>query len=244
MANNTTVSFELNKDALLAVVLKHKGTLKAVQTRAEGKQHFLEVIGTNFYQAAVDATQELLNEGIPGNAQPHSRLLVNNPYRPGGQRMQVAVNWKALSQSWRENKRERAHSGYRGKLRSVGPKAFWLDTGTLRAAFAAWAPGKARMSKSKPIIRQLSNGDFRVDHPLAFKRLSPAFLDQALRRALIAGAAAGRRGVVLEPFTRSVKSGDLYRAVLNEGRRPLMRPLANRLGKAMQEQMIKLLRRR
>lgn len=244
MANNTSVSFEFNEKALRALVLKHKGVQKAVETRAVGKQHFLEVIGTNFYQAAVDATQKLLNEGIPGNTQPRSQFLVSNPYLPGGRRMQVAVDWKALSKPWRESKHKRAQRGYAGLGRSIGPTVFWLDTGTLHAAFAAWAPGKARMSKSKPIIRQLSNGDFQVDHPLVFKKLSPAFLDQALRRALIAGAAAGRRGVVLEPLGRTNKRDGVYRAFLNEGRRPLMRPLANRLGKAMQEQMIKLLRRR
>lgn len=244
MANNTSVSFEFDEKALRAVVLKHKGTIAAVTQRALAKQADLEVIGTNFYQAAVGATQSLLKEGIPGNTQPRSQFRVSNPYLPGGRRIQVAVDWKALSQAWRENKRERATSGYRGKLRSVGPTVFWLDTGTLHAAFAAWAPGKARMNKSKPIIRSLGNGDFQVDHPLVFKKLSPAFLDQALRRALIAGAAAGRRGVVLEPLGRTNKRDGVYRAFLNEGRRPLMRPLANRLGKAMQEQMTKLLRRR
>lgn len=244
MANNTSVSFEFNEKALRALVLKHHGVQKAVQTRAVGKQHFLEVTGTAFYQAALDATQKLLNEGIPGNTQPRSQILVSNPYLPGGRRMQVAVDWKALSKAWRENKHERAKGSYRGKLRSVGPTVFWLDTGTLRTAFAAWAPGKARMSHSKPIIRQLGNGDFQVDHPLVFRKLTPAFLDRALRRALIEGAAAGRRGVVLEPLGRTNKRDGVYRAFLNEGRRPLMRPLANRLGIAMQEQMTKLLRRR
>lgn len=244
MANNTSVSFELNKDALLAVIIKHGGTLKAITERAEDKQRGLEVIGTNFYQAAVDATQKFLNEGIPGNDQPRNRLLVSNPNLPGGKRMAVTVGWKALSLAWRDNKRERSRGNYGGKLRSIGPKVFWLDTGTLHAAFAEWAPGKARTIRSKPIIRMLSNGYFQVDHPIAFKKLSPAFLDQALRRALIAGAAAGRRGVVLEPLGRTSKRDGVYRAFLNEGRRPLMRPLANRLGKAMQEQMTKLLRRR
>lgn len=243
MANNTTVTMELDMDALRAVVLKHKGTLAAVKAHALGKQADLEVVGTNFYQAAISATQELFNEGIPGNDQPRHRLQVSNPNLPGGRRMQVAVAWKPLSHAWRENKRERAMGSYTGRYRSIGHRVFWLDTGTLRAAFAAWAPGKARMSKSKPKIIQLSNGDFQIEHPLAFRKLSPVFLDQALRRALIAGAAAGR-GAVLEPLSRTNKRDGVYRAVLNESRRPLMRPLAIRLGKAMQEQMTKLLRRR
>jgi hypothetical protein len=244
MANNARVSFELDEKALRAVILQHKGVLAAITERANGKQADLEVVGTNFYQAAVDATQDLLNQGIPGNDKARYQLRVSNPYLPGGKRMQVGVDWKPLSLDWRENKRERALGSYSGKLRSLGPRVFWLDTGTLRSAFAQWAPGKARMNKSKPIVRLLSNGDFQVDHPLAFKKLSPAFLDQALRRALIAGAAAGRRGAVLEPLGRTNKRGGIYRAVSNEVRRPLMRPLAIRLGKAMQEQMTKLLRRR
>lgn len=244
MANNTRVSFELDADKLRAVVLQHKGVQAAIAERARSKQRDLEVVGTNFYQAALDATQQLFNEGIPGNEKPRSQFQISNPYLPGGKRMQVSVDWKALSLAWRENKRGRALGSYSGKLRSIGPKVFWLDTGVLRAAFQVWAPGKARMVHSKPIIRLLANGDFQVDHPLAFKKLSPAFLDQALRRALIAGAAAGRRGAVLEPLGRTNKRDGVYRAFLNEVRRPLMRPLAIRLGKAMQEQMTKLLRRR
>lgn len=244
MANNTSVSFSFDEKALRALVLQHKGVQKAITERARGKQADLEVVGTNFYQAALDATQQLLNEGLPNNAQPRSQFQVSNPYLPGGRRMQIVVDWAALSKSWRESKHKRAQRGYAGLGRSIGPTVFWLDTGTLRTAFAAWAPGKARMVHSKPIIRQLSNGDFQVDHPLAFKKLTPAFLDRALRRALIEGAAAGRRGVVLEPLGRTNKRDGVYRAFLNEGRRPLMRPLANRLGKAMQEQMTKLLRRR
>ena len=241
MANNTRVSIEINMDALRAVVLQHKGTLAAITERANGKQADLEVIGTNFYQAALADTQQVLNDGVQGASQPRSQLRVR---LPGGRRVQVAVDWRPLSLDWRENKQKRAQGSYKGKLRSIGPRVFWLDTGTLRNAFAGWVPGKAGMSKSKPIIRLLSNGDFQVDHPLAFKKLSPAFLDQALRRALIAGAEAGRRGAMPEPLGRTNRRDGVYRAFLTEVRRPLMRPLAIRLGKAMQEQMTKLLRRR
>lgn len=241
MANNTSVSFEINEGALRAMVLQHKGVLAAITERANGKQADLEVIGTNFFQAALADTQKVLNDGVQGANQPRTRLRVR---LPGGRHVQVAVDWKPLSIDWRENKRERAMGNYKGKLRSIGPRVFWLDTGTLRNAFAGWVPGKAGMTKSKPRIRLLSNGDFQVDHPLAFKKLSPAFLDQALRRALIAGAEAGRRGAVLEPLGRTNRQDGVYRAFKTEVRRPLMRPLAIRLGKAMQEQMTKLLRRR
>lgn len=238
---NTTVSFEMDEDALRAVVLRHKGLLKAVTARALGKQADLEVVGTNFYQAALDATQQILNDGVQGAAQPRKALRVR---LPGGRKVQVDVAWRPLSPAWRINKQERAKGAYSGKLRSIGPRVFWLDTGELRTAFAGWVPGKAGMAKSKPRIKQLSNGDFQIDHPLAFKKLSPAFLDQALRRALIAGAAAGRRGAMPEPLRRTSRRDGLYRAFLTEVRRPTMRPLAIRLGKAMQEQMIKILRRR
>jgi hypothetical protein len=241
MANNTTVTMEFDEDALRAVVMRHKGVLKAVTERALDRQHSLEVIGTNFYQAALADTQRILNDGVQGANQPRKQLRVR---LPGGRNVQVAVDWKPLSMAWRENKRERALGAYNGKLRSIGPRVFWLDTGELRTAFAGWVPGKAGMTKSKPRIRHLGNGDFQIDHPLVFKKLSPAFLDQALRRALIAGAAAGRRGATPEPLRRTSQRGGIYRAFLTEVRRPTMRPLAIRLGKAMQEQMIKILRRR
>lgn len=241
MANNTTVTMELDMDALRAVVLKHKGTLAAITAQALGKQADLEVVGTNFYQAALGATQDILNEGIQGAAQPRKQLRVRVP---GGRKVQVSVAWRPLSPAWRLNKQERAQTSYGGKLRSLGPRVFWLDTGELRSAFAGWLPGKAGMHKAKPKIRQLSNGDFEITHPLDFRKLSPAFLDQALRRALIVGAAAGRRGAMPEPLSRTSKREGVYRAFLTEVRRPTMRPLAIRLGREMQDQFIKILRRR
>ena len=241
MASNTTVSFHLDMDALRAVVLHNKGTMALITERAKGKQADLEKVGTDFYQAALADTQMVLNDGVQGANHPRSQLRVR---LPSGRRVQVGVDWKALSLGWRDNKRERARGNYNGKLRSIGPRVFWLDTGTLRNALAGWVPGKAGMTKSKPRIKLLSNGNFQVDHPLAFRKLSPAFLDQALRRALIAGAEAGRRGAMPELLSRTNRREGVYRAFLPEVRRPLMRPLAIRLGKAMQEQMTKLLRRR
>jgi hypothetical protein len=238
----STVSLQINEKKLLAAVLRTKDMLAAVTERAVRQQAELEAVGTAFYQATLRATGELFQSGVQGASGTRQQLRVP---LPSGGSAQVNVAWNPLTARWLKDKARRGGKKYAGPHKSYGAGMFWLDTGQLRTAFAAWLPGKAKVTPSKPRIRLLSDGKgFQVSHPIAFRKLSPGFLDQALRRALIAGAVAGRRGAALEALRRSSKRGGLYRAIVPEGYRPTMRPLAMRLGRAMQEQILKTLRRR
>lgn len=242
MAKANVVRLQINKDKLLGVMLRDKGLLAAVTARAVARQKELEAIGASFYEATLRATGGLFESGVQGGEGSRQQIRVT---LPSGANAQVNVAWDPLAASWLKDKKRRGNKKYVGPHKSYGPDKFWLDTGQLRAAFAGWLPGKGKVTPSKPRIRLASDRHgFLVSHPIAFKKLSPGFLDAALRRALIAGAVAGRRGAALEALRRSSKRGGLYRAIVPEGYRPTMRPLAMRLGRAMQEQILKTLRRR
>jgi hypothetical protein len=242
MAKANVIRLQIDKEKLLGVVLRDKGMLAAVTARAVARQKELEAIGASFYSATLKATGGLLESGVQGADKPRQQIRVP---LPNGASAQVNVAWNPLTARWLKDKARRGRKKYAGPHKSYGPGMFWLDTGQLRTAFAGWLPGKGKVTPSKPRIRLASGRDgFLVSHPIAFKKLSPGFLDQALRRALIAGAVAGRRGAALEALRRSSKRGGLYRAIVPEGYRPTMRPLAMRLGRAMQEQILKTLRRR
>lgn len=242
MAKASVVHLQINKQKLLGVLLRDKGMLAAVTARAVARQQELEGISEAFYQATLRATNGLFDSGVKGAEDGRQQIRVP---LPNGGNAQVKVAWEPLTARWLKDKARRGNKKYAGPHPSHGAGMFWLDTGQLRTAFAGWFPGKAKVTPSKPRIRLASGRDgFLISHPIAFKKLSPGFLDAALRRALIAGAVAGRRDAALEALRRSSKRGGLYRAIVPEGYRPTLRPLAMRLGRAMQEQILKTLRRR
>ena len=234
---------QANEGALLVAITRTEQYKRKVSQFAAKKSRELAGVGTGFYGAAITGTNELFQEGAGGVIGPRRRLLVK---LPGGKRAQVQIDWEALSQAWHEEKKHRASSDYKGKHRSIGPEKFWLDEGKLRAAFSSFSLGRGKAT-SKFVVQRLSKGEYRVDFVLELEKLPVRFLDSALRRALIRGASTGRRETDLERMAGMPaghhRFGGVYRAAWTEALRPLMRPLAMRLGRAMQEQIIKSLRR-
>lgn len=242
MAAKSKVSpLTANEGALLAAITRTEQYKRKVTQYAAKKSSELEGIGTGFYEAALSGTNDLMQQGAPGAIGPRRRLLVQ---LPGGKRAQVQIDWEALSEAWREEKRHRASSAYKGSRRSVGAERFWLDTGKLRAAFSSFSLGRGKAT-SNFVVQKLSKGEYRVDFVLDLEKLPVRFLDHALRRALIQGASTGRRETDLKRMAGMPGSRPrgVYRAAWTEALRPLMRPLAMRLGRAMQEQIIQSLRR-
>lgn len=233
----------IDKNALLSAVVRTKGYGDALLKHAAQQQAELQQIGSAYYQATLDGANQLFQDGVPNAAQPRKTLLTQ---LPSGKQARVDVAWKALSKGWRTNKSRRSRRNYKGPNPSVGAGLFWLDTGKLRSEFGGWIPGRGQATAKKPHIRFHINGQHEITYVLGFKKLPVRFLDAALRRALIEGAVAGRRGSALEDLPRIANTPrrGVYRAFWPEAYRPTMRPLAMRLGRAMQEQILKSLRRR
>jgi hypothetical protein len=233
-------TLQVNESALLAAITRSKGYETALHKRAVERQAELQQVASAFYQGALNAASQVFQEGATGADSGRVRLKAAGPY---GKNVQANVAWKPLSKRWRKEKARRAAANYEGADKSLGPHLFWLDTGLLRATFAGWIPGKGKATVGKPNIRTLAKGKTQVTYAIGFKKLPIGFLDTALRRALIEGAHAGR-DATLVPMHRAKRKEGLYRAFWAEELRPTMRPLAMRLGRAMQEQILKILRRR
>lgn len=241
MANTATLT--IDKSRLLAAIVRSPDYKKRIQEYADERIAELEQVAGAYYQAALEGVNALLQTGVKNGSQPHHQIKVK---LPNGRITTVQVDWRALSAGWLAEKRDRSAAGYKAKNRSHGADLFWLDQGKLRAAFAGWMPGRAGVHVSRPKLTASGTYQRRIEYRISFNRLTPSFLDIVLRRALIAGASAGN-GVVptvqLVAMSSRPQRG-VWRAYQPEIWRPTMRPLAMRLGKAMQQQILKTLNRR
>lgn len=231
----------VNRQALLKAITSSKGYGDALLKRANERQTELERVATAFYDATLKGANKVFQDGVLGADKSRKQLKVA---LPNGRNVTVEVGWKALSQPWRKDKSKRGHARYAGRNKSYGAGKFWLDTGQLRQEFGGWIPGRAIVLHSKPHIRFHINGRHTIEHVLRFKELPVRFLDAALRRALIEGAVAEGRVSEWQDMPITSHTRGVYRAFWAEAYRPTMRPLASRLGRAMQEQILKTLRRR
>lgn len=239
----STATLSIDKGALLLAVTNSKAYNAALLKDAAERAEIMRRTAAAFYQATLDDTNGVFQSGVPGAEAARKQLRVA---LPNGNRVVVPVAWKPLTEKWRKSKRHRAGKNYKGKHRSEGAGLFWLDEGVLRTAFDGWIKGRGQVSAAKPRIRRLQGGQNQITYALEFKKLPVGFLDVALRRALLRGAIAGRSESALEdlPIPASVPRRGVWRAAWPEAYRPTMRPLAMRLGRAMQEQILKSLRRR
>lgn len=236
-------ALQIDEAGLLKAIVRSKSYGDEMHRRAVAKSSELQKIGSAYYQATLDGASQLFQQGAAGADSGRQRLSVR---LPSGRNAHVGVEWHALSKKWRKDKLRRGRRGYSGPNPSYGAGKFWLDTGALREAFAGWVPGRGIVIAVKPRIRLLGGKDHQITYTLEFKKLPVRFLDAALRRALVLGAVAGRRVIEVEemPKLANMPRRGLYRGFWPEALRPTMRPLAMRLGRAMQEQILKSLRRR
>lgn len=239
----STATLSIDKGALLAAVTNSKAYNVALLKDAAVRSEIVRRTAAAFYQATLDDTNQVFQSGVPGAKAARKQLRVA---LPNGSRVVVPVAWHPLSKRWRDSKRYRAGKNYTGKQRSVGAGLFWLDEGVLRTVFDGWVQGRGQVSAAKPRIRRLQSDQNLITYALEFKELPVGFLDVALRRALLRGATAGRSTSALErlPIPASLPRRGVWRAAWPEAYRPTMRPLAMRLGRAMQEQILKSLKRR
>lgn len=236
-------SLEIDSEQVLAAVLRSDAYRKRVEKYARDSQAELQAIGQSFYESAVDGANELLQEGLPNASSARRRISVR---MPGGRGAYASVAWMPLSPKWLAEKAHRASSKYHGKRRSHGAGRFWLDTGKLRTAFGSKIPVQAKAKATATPVR-IGKGQWLVTFTLQLKEITPRFLDSALRRALLQGADPKQRAVGLVDMVampRGKRLQGVYRAAWTEAYRPLMRPLAMRLGQAMQQQILKTLKRR
>ena len=239
----TTVSLEANKGKLLAMITGSPQYNEALLRDAAERNERMRQIAESYYQAALAETARLFVAGVPRGNQGRRQIKVR---LPGGANAVVSVNWKPLTERWLKSKQRRSRQDYSGKHPSKGAGLFWLDEGKLSEAFSSWIVGRGQVTADKPRIRRLNAKESLVTLSLSFKKLPVGFLDEALRRALLQGTDGGGNVIGQEGLTIPAANTHrgVWRAAWPEYRRPTMRPLAARLGRSMQEQLLKSLKRR
>lgn len=239
--------------ALLAKVTKSTLYVSKLKQWADRKADKAAAVATLHYEGAIAEIGELLDDGVAGGAVARSSLNISTP---SNGRVAVQVKWAALNAGWlaEKNSRSRGGKGGRGKRggkgrgKSIGAGRFWLDEGKLSRAFRTGIRGKGTVSVV-PVLREKRGGDFEITFEFRFEKLPARYLDRAIRRSLLRGATGlgGGLGLIDIPdseLTTAGKPRGLARGGWPEMMRPLMRPIAQRLGRAMQQQILKSLRRR
>lgn len=256
MARTTAKVTELKIDhqAILAKVTASGQYVSKIRAFAERRAGAMERVAEEHYQGAIKEIQDLLEDGISGAAAPMSRLFIETP---ANGRVAVGVNWAPLHPRWLSSKANRSRPGYtptRGSVRSKHPKgrsyganSFWLDEKKFLSAYRSRVSGQGTVSVDLR-MREMKGGSFELRLELRLNKLPARYLDRAIRRSLIKGAGGtGSLGGLIEiprsELTSSTNSRGLARGGWPEQMRPLMRPIAQRLGRAMQKQILKTLNR-
>lgn len=248
--SSKVTEFKVDRNALLAKITRSTQYVSKLRQFAERRAAAMQATAEEHYQGAIAEIGELLEDGVGGAATPLSRLFVDSP---ANGRVAVAVQWSPLHSNWLKEKRNRSIATFRSKGRhprgkSFGPNQFWLDERKFVSAYRNRILGKGAASVDLR-MREMRGGDFELRFELRLDKLPARYLDRAIRRSLMRGAGGSGRnfGLIDIPeseLTSASKPRGLARGGWPEQMRPLMRPIAQRLGRAMKQQILKTLNRR
>jgi len=213
--------------------------VKDMQKRIESKYlAYVEEEATKHYRNVLSELDAIIQRGVPGAEHYLPNLQVSTP---DGASVSALIAWKQLAPSTLARK-----EGTGTAKRSVGAGKFWLDRGQLRRAFRRIGSAQVKVTARIVRVRGVAGG-FAFDVALELSRLPRTFLNDAIRRALIEGL----NGVDSPNLSTmaGVPEGapplrGLSRGFWAEARRPLMRPVSRRLGKAMRTSVIQSFKRR
>lgn len=259
MAANTTATIDpvsLNKarTKILLAVTRSKEYADRIDAEAETISRALQNVTEAYYERTIDAIADMAEGGMSGATSPMGERSFETPE---GKAVNVRFKGKPLSKSWLEEKTRRSSSTWQPRKyadgrrssrgRSFGPDSFWLDTRKLGNAL-----GRYRGKGGVTVTSRITGGrrsDFKITFRIALKGLPSRYLDLAIRRSLIQGAGGpDRASAILEfPASYAMKTSrpqGVGRGYVPERRRPTMRPIAQRLGRALKKQLIKIINRR
>lgn len=247
--------------AIKASVVSSEQYMSVIRKHAEKKRQELELEASSHFKATLLAIDDLLLEGHSGARAPVSKLQVDSPT---GVDLTVPVKWGPLSKRWLQNKKFRSKPGYtpnparrRGstgfsKGRSFGANSFWLDERKLSHAFSRMIAGRGKADVTVTVSDKSRNkkiGGVELKFNVRLNKLPAAYLDRAIRRAMIQGAgelgdATGLGVHFLDSeLTTSSNPTGLARGGWAEALRPTMAPISRRLGRAMKAQILRSLAR-
>jgi hypothetical protein len=247
-------SLRLAKSKILLAVTRGREYADRIDQEAATISERLEQVTSAYYEKAIDAVADIAEAGMSGA---ETAMGTRAFETPEGAPVKVQFKGDALSQSWLEDKRGRAYGG--GKRRkfkdgrkpkkglSFGAGRFWLDERKLGPALA-----KNRGLGIVTVTPKITGGrrsDFKITFRIALKGLPSRYLDLAIRRSLVQGAGGPDRASAILEFsdshaTKTSRPTGVGRGFWPEVRRPTMRPIAQRLGRALKKQLLKIINRR
>lgn len=254
--NNTTATIDQNslrlaRSKIVLAVTRTREYADRIDAEAAEISGRLQNVTEAYYERAIDAIADIAEGGIfPAEAPMGTRPFET----PEGKPVSVKFKGKPLSKDWLENKQSRV--GQRRKFKdgrkpkrgkSYGPHSFWLDERKLGPAL-----GKNRGNGIVIVTSKITGGkrsDFKITFRIALKGLPSRYLDLAIRRSLVQGAGGPDRASAILEFsdshaTKSANPTGVGRGFWPEVLRPTMRPIAQRLGRALKKQLIKIINRR
>lgn len=245
------------KDEILAKVTASSLYVKKLKPFLDDRMFDVEITAENHYNRTLEVIEDSLKDGAARGSMGHSSIETIEG------RVTLKPGWRPLSKSWLKDKKRRSKPGYtpnknmrRGKAmgspgrvrgRSFGADRHWLDEKKFYNAFKSSVLGRGKVDVEYT-MKEMRDGTYAVEYRLVLGNLPAGYLNQAIRRSLILGAeGAGSGGLVDLPksmLTKSRNPRGLARGGWPEYHQPLMRPIAQRLGRAMKQQILKSLARR
>lgn len=246
------------KDEILAKVTASTQYVSELKPFLNDRMFDVEIVAEDHYNRTLEVIEDMLRDGAGRGSVGHTALQTIEG------RVNIPRGWLPLSKSWLHDKKRRSKPGYtpnknmrRGKAaagtpgrvrgRSYGADRFWLDEKKFYNAFKSSVLGRGKVDVEYT-MKEMRDGTYAVEYRLVLGNLPAGYLNQAIRRSLILGTVgAGSGGMVDLPksmLTKSRNPRGLARGGWPEYHQPLMRPIAQRLGRAMKQQILKSLARR
>jgi hypothetical protein len=247
-------SLRLAQGKILLAVTRTKEYADRIDSEAAEISGRLEQTTSAYYERAIDLIADMAEAGMSGA---HEAMGSRPIETPEGATIKVQLKGKKLSKSWLDDKESRAYGGGRRRKfkdgrkpkrgASFGAGRFWLDERKLGPKLAL-----NRGLGTVTVTSKITGGrrvDFKITFRIALKGLPSRYLDLAIRRSLVQGAGGPDRASAILEFsdshaTKSSRPTGVGRGFWPEVRRPTMRPIAQRLGRALKKQLLKIINRR
>lgn len=224
----------------------------------------LKEVAEDYYSTALNNIANVVDGGLRPATAPLGTRRFEAPGEKGTETVEVELGKygkprrgkmlgnEPLSKSWLREKKLRSMGNWKPRFgssrkKSVGPNDFWRDTRKLGAKFEPYRDMGKAIVLSRIVNRR--GGISEITFRIALNKLPSRYLDLAIRRSLIQGAGGPDRATAILDFSAShavtsSRPTGVRRGFWPEVWRPTMRPIAQRLGRALKKQLIKTINRR
>lgn len=221
-----TVAVKVNKQKLTAAVAKSKASVTKIEKVLDAKVGHLKAseISSAYVGAAV-AVGKFLGEsdGIRDGSSPVSRISLKD-WEGKTRNVTLPRPWASLSEKYHKQKKVRG---------------FWRQRGEVYQHYNSSVV--ARASAKVKVTSQLLDGGSKLTAKFTFALPSlPTPYNRLIRGPFVRGFNKASVTLVPPPVSGGVRKGDRNppnRVLLPEGQRPLVAPIAHRMGQTLSDSL-------